>query len=508
MKRLLFVISISLPFPAAGEAGDEKLVMAHYMTDMVPRTRGKLIRWIDPELADPRGSTAALGGIHQAVPMASLHLENADLEKAVDFEIRAARQLGIDGFQFYYPLVDNTPSLAKSYNVIIAKFIELSDTRYAGFRISLCLAHPATAKPTTEKQKIALWSPPIRKLLSSTGKSPAWLKNDSGALLFYLWVGDALADGIRGLAHTPAEIQKIGQAYERLSSAIGTPIEYIYQVRRPELDPPYIDAIVKTFPAVWGWTASEENLEFWDYLAKRCRQEGCLYTQSVYPDYYTSKVYRRGKNDHAILPTAQALEIGVGGIERHYRVTNLAQTQLQLLRRAVRHDVRIINYVSWNDFPEGHHLAPEESHNFGPSLLLRHFKRRWKSGKEQVERDEAIVFFKKHRHDAKPKHPVALRIKSRNRNLAAEDRIELVTLLTSPAMCYLNDKALGRVDKGLRVHSIPSEPGPVRVRVVRDGKQVISFKTPREISEAPLRTDRLTYSYSSAFDREYGKLFD
>ena len=66
MKRLLFVISISLPFPAAGEAGDEKLVMAHYMTDMVPRTRGKLIRWIDPELADPRGSTAALGGIHQA----------------------------------------------------------------------------------------------------------------------------------------------------------------------------------------------------------------------------------------------------------------------------------------------------------------------------------------------------------------------------------------------------------------------------------------------------------
>ena len=343
MKRLLFVISISLAFPVAAEGGDEKLVMAHYMTDMVPRTRGKLSRWIDPELADPRGSTAALGGLHQAVPMASLHLENADLEKAVDFEIRAARQLGIDGFQFYYPLVDNTPSLAKSYNAIIAKFIELSDTRYAGFRISLCLAHPATARPTTEKQKIALWGPPFRKLLSSTGKSPAWLKNDSGALLFYLWVGDALADGIRGLAHTPAEIQKTGQAYERLSSAIGTPIEYIYQVRRPELDPPYIDAIVKTFPAVWGWTASEENLEFWDYLAKRCRQEGCLYTQSVYPDYYTSKVYRRGKNDHAILPTAQALEIGAEGIERHYRVTNLAQTQLQLLRRAVRHDVRIIN---------------------------------------------------------------------------------------------------------------------------------------------------------------------
>ena len=508
MKRILFLVPLLLVLPAKGKSDDQKLVLAHYMTDMVPRTRGRLIRWIDPELADPRGSTAALGGLHQTVPMASLHLENADLEKAVDFEIRAARQLGVDGFQFYYPLVDITPTLAKDYNNIISTFIKLSDTRYRGFRISLSLSHPSTGRPTTEKQKIALWGPPIRNLLSATGKSPAWLRTDSGSLLFYLWVGDGLADGIRGLAHTPAEIKKVGLAYGRLAAAIGTPIEYVYQVRRPELDPPYIDAILDTFPAVWGWTASDENLEFWDYLARRCREKDCLYTQSVYPDYYTSKVYGRGKNNHEILPTAQALKIGPGGIERHYRVTNLAQTQLLLLRRAVRHNVRIINYVTWNDFPEGHHLAPEESHNFGPSLLLRHFKRRWKSGEEKVERDEAIVFFKKYRHDAKPKNPVALRIKSRNRDLAAEDRIELVTLLTAPAMCYLNNKSLGRVEKGLRVHSIPSEPGPVRVRVVRDGKQVIAFKTPRDISQAPLRTDRLTYSYSSAFDREYGKLFD
>ncbi|NQT14806.1 MAG: hypothetical protein HQ582_18780 [Planctomycetes bacterium] len=506
MRGLFCLILVPLMLPGTSEAEDEKLVLAHYMTDMVPRTDRPLNRWIDPELADPQGSTAALGGLNQAVPMASLYLKEADLTKAVDFEIRAARQLGVDGFQFYYPLVDNTPALAKTYNRIIGEFVRLSDARYPGFKVSLCLSHPHTREPTSEAERIKLWSPPIRSLLEETKDSPAWLRSRSGALLFYLWVGDSLAEGVKGRANTPDQIQKVGRAYQRLSRAIGAPIETIYQVRRPEIDPPYVDAIVKTFPAVWGWTASEEHPEFWDYLAKRCREEGCVYTQTVYPDYYTSKVYRKG-GDHTILSTDQALAAGLAGIERHYRVTNLAQTQIQLLKRAVDRDVAIINYVTWNDFPEGHHLAPEVNHNFGPAVLLGHFKREWKSGERIAERDEAVVFFKKSRHDVQPEYSVSLKIKSENQDLAGEDRIELVTLLTEPAECYLNDKSLGMVGRGLQVSSIPSEPGRVRVRVVRDGREVLRFETPEAITNTPLRTDRLTYSYSSTFDREFARLF-
>ena len=485
----------------------EKLVIAHYMTDMVPRTDRPLARWINPELADPQGSTAALGGIHQTIPMAALHLKNADLTQAVDFEIRAARQLGLNGFQFYYPLTDNTRLLTDAYNPIIREFIRLSDEHYPGFKISICLSHPFTGKPTSEAERIAKWSEPVKQLLADTSQSKAWLRTDDGALLLYLWVGDQLAEGVGNLAYNPDQMNRVGQAYRRFSKAVGTPIEYVYQVRRPEIDPPYLDAILKNFHAVWGWTASEENTEFWDYLAKRCKQAGVLYTQTVYPDYYTSKVYRRGKHDYNFLTTKQAIEVGAEGLERHYRVTDLAQTQIKLLKRAVKHDVPIINYATWNDYPEGHHLAPEMTHNFGPSLLLRHFKRQWKTGEQSVAQDEAIVFFKKHPHDARPQFPIALKIKSKDKNLAKEDRIELVTLLTEPAECFLNGRSLGTVPAGLRINSIPHEPGPVRVRVVRDEKQIISFKTPEPITNTPLRTDRLTYSYSSAFEREFQKLF-
>jgi len=501
-------LAVHLLFSGLVSAEDRKLVIAHYMTDMIPQTSLHLNRWIDPELADPNGSTAALGGLSQTVPMASLHLKDADLTTAVDFEIRAARQMGVDGFQFLYPLVDNTPKLACRYNQIIREFIRLSEKNHRGFKVSVCLAHPRTVKRTTEAERIALWSPPIQALVDPTYDSPAWLRTESGTLLFYLWVGDSMADGVKGLAQTPDQIRKVGEAYASLAEAIGTEIEFIYQVRRPQIDPPYIDAIVRTFPAVWGWTASEENPQFWDYLVKRCREEGCTYTQTVYPDYYTSKVYPRGENGHRILSTVDALQAGTSGIERHYRVTNLSETQIGLLQRAVRHDVSIINYVTWNDFPEGHHLAPEVNHNFGPALLLRHFKRQWQSKTPAVERDAAMVFFKKHPAGARPQFSVSLKVKSENKDLAGEDRIELVTLLKSSARCFLNGKDLGMAQPGLQIHSIPIKPGKVHVRVVRAGKRIIDFETPEAISNAPLRTDRLTYSYSSEFDREFQRLFE
>jgi hypothetical protein len=249
LLRITFLLSAFL-FADSVVAQTQKLVIAHYMTDMVPRTEYPLTRWIDPELADPNGSTAAIGGINQTIPMATVHLKEADLTKAVDFEIRAARQLGVDGFQFYYPLGDNTRALTDFYNEVIGQFLRLSETRYRGFKVSLCLTHPGSQRATTETERISLWSQPIRSLVSKTKDSPAWLRSDSGSLLFYLWVGDPLADGVDHLAGTPAQIRKVGQAYQRLAEAVGTPIDYVYQVRRPIIDRPYVDSIVETFPAV------------------------------------------------------------------------------------------------------------------------------------------------------------------------------------------------------------------------------------------------------------------
>ena len=188
-------------------------------------------------------------------------------------------------------------------------------------------------------------------------------------------------------------------------------------------------------------------------------------------------------------------------------MTNLTETQIKLLQQAIRRDASIINYATWNDFPEGHHLAPEASHNFGPSLLLRYLKRRWQSKTPVVDHESAIVFFKKYPAEARPQFSVSLKVVSENQDLVGEDRIELVTFLKSSARCFLNGRDLGMFDPGMQISSIPTEPGKVHVRVIRDGEPVIEFETPQAITDKPLRTDRLTFSYSSEFQREFQKLF-
>ena len=505
---LSLLLALSLLWPCDCCFGQApRRVMAHYMTDMVPQSDRPLIRWLDPELTDPNGSTSSVGGMHLTLPMTSIHLRKAGLREAVEFEIRAAKQMGVDGFQFYYPLTDNVGLLKRRYNEIITAFHEACHQHHPEFRLTICLAHPRSEHARTEKARIELWSDPIRELVSQTKSSKCWLRGPEGNLQIYLWVGDGLADNVRPFPQTPAEIVRVAKAYHRLADEIREPIDFVYHVRRTEKDERFVDQILESFPAVWGWTDSDENVEFWDYLARRCKETGTRYEQTVYSDFCTSKLYRLNDQGYEILSAEEAVQRGVNQVERHYRVTHLAKTEVALLRKAIERNASNINYVSWNDFPEGHHLAAEQNHNFGPSLILRHFKGVWRTSVSGVDRDVAIAFFKKHPSDVEPKFKIHLKLESSSSDLGSEDKIQLVTMLQQPANCRINDHSLGLVPAGFQINSIPLEPGPVRVRVTRSGHDIISFVTPAKITNQPHRTDRLTYSFSSEYEDEFNRLF-
>ena len=198
----------------------------------------------------------------------------------------------------------------------------------------------------------------------------------------------------------------------------------------------------------------------------------------------------------------------MNGVERHYQVCKLSYVFRKLLERAIKVDAAMINLVTWNDYAEGHHLAPEINHNFGFALLLRYYRNRWQGRQDNNRREEAIVFFKKYRHDVKPQ-PYAFRVRAKKAagEESDEDAIEVVTILNRSANLTINGKSMGRVDAGLQVRRIPSEPGRVRVQISREGKAVIDFTTPEAITNKPYRTDRFTYAYSSEFGRIFRELF-
>ena len=484
-----------------------KLVLAHYMTKMVPGTSGERV-WASPELHDPNGSTAALGGMYLTLPMWSVLKPDLSLEDAADFEIRCARQMGVDGFQFYYPFF-KSPEPLRDYNRIVRAFLHAAETRYPGFKITLCLSLGGQFSELKEPQRLEIWGTALKELLDETASSPAWLRTRAGSLLFYHWATDGFADGVPELATTPEHVAKIAAAFERLATRCGQPIAWVFHVRRTEHDAAYTDAILQHFPAVWGWVEVDDDPAFWDRFAKRCTEKGVAYTQTVYPEYFTSKVYALGDKTYRLLPAAEALKLGTQGIERHYRQTDLAKGQARLLQAAIDRNAQIINYATWNDWPEGQHLAPEANHNFGPSLLLRLFAAKWR-GQPPPLNDVAAVFFKKHPSTSAPAHPIAVQVKSRRNDPAAEDEVQLVTQLSAPARCAFNESDTGIIAAGFQITALPlPKDGPMRIRLFRekDATALIDFTTPIGITRSPARIDRLTYSYSSNFVEEFRALF-
>ncbi len=498
---------LSRPFVAG------KLVIAHFMTAMIP-ARGAETGWIDPARYDPRGVTAALGGQSQVVPVPSLiHGNGMSLEAAALLEMRTAKTLGVDGFNFFFPLGPGE-RFRKRYADIVLAFFRVAREHKLDFKLTLCLCNPS-ATNMTETEKVRILGRHLGRIARATRESPNWLRTPDGRIIIYTWVPDGIIDELGGkhwdIRKRPDLVRKVAEAYEAVAWRAGVDAAFLYHLRFPD-DARHVEAVLDYFPAVAGWCVNAGDEAAWGRVAKRCRERGRAFVQEVYADYYTSKLYRRGKGYDLIFSVDEMLRLGREGVVRHAHVLDLSRNFRRRLELAVELDAPVINLTTWNDYPEGHHLAPEINHNFGFSLLLRHYKAKWRSrpraGKPGGPREAAIAFFKKYPHAVRPRpHDIEVDIRKRNAPSSAEDAIEVVTILDSRARLTVNDRLPVTVAAGLVETRVPMEPGPVRVRVTRGAEVVAAFTTPEWITRKPYRTDRLTFSYSSEHDSVYRELY-
>jgi hypothetical protein len=116
--------------------------------------------------------------------------------------------------------------------------------------------------------------------------------------------------------------------------------------------------------------------------------------RSAFPDFYTSKLLKKGTWD-MFHYADEAAKAGIRKTERKYIVTGLSYNFRKQLEFSVEQDVPLINIITWNDYPEGHHLAPEINHNDGFSILLNHYKDQWKKDPEvNGDKDVLVAFYK------------------------------------------------------------------------------------------------------------------
>lgn len=477
----------------------KKLVIAHCMTNIIRYKDHPYEDVGNPDYYPRTGNiTAPLGGMVQVKPMVNDLMANATLDQAVEFEMRAALRSGIDGFQFYYVLG------ATKWDDIIKAYFRVAAEKHIDFKFTFCISHP---NGSTEALKVAEFARRINGIMDEVGhNNPHWLRTPDGRLIVYQWLGDGLADIPADKKGLPNQFY-VARAYKKLADAVHERFACVYTINT-QISKPELDNILDYFPAVWIWTLPYGPDYLGNMVAEECKVRQRTFTGSVFSDFYTSKLQKPGTWD-MYRSAAEATAAGIGNVERKYITTGLSYNFRKLFEFGIKQNVPIINVITWNDYPEGHHLAPEINHNEGFSILLNYYKSKWKKRPSPYAgRDVAVVFFKKYKHDIIPT-PYNIPVKSfQQETIPAEweDSIEVVTLLKAKGRLTVNGQSV-TVGTGLVSTKFKMQTGPVSVSVSRGGITTIKFTTPEGITDHPYRTDRLTYTYSSEFDRFYKNLY-
>jgi hypothetical protein len=478
---------------------NQKLVIAHCMTNIIRYKGHEFEDSGNPAYYAPTGNiTAPLGGLTQVKPMADSLMADKTLDESVEFEMRAALRSGIDGFQFYYILGN------PKWDDIIKAYFRVADKKHINFKFTFCISHP---NGSSEALKVAEFAQRINGIMAAVGHdNPHWLRTPDGRLIIYQWIGEGLADIPADKKGLPDEFY-VARAYKRLANAVHERFACIFTVNT-EITKEKLDSYLDYFPAVWIWTLPYGKNYIGNMIAEECRKRNRTFTGSVFADFYTSKLLKKGTWD-MYHQANEAVIAGISNVERKYVTTGLSYNFRKLFEFGMQHDAPIMNVITWNDYPEGHHMAPEINHNEGFSILLNYYKNKWKGlPSPYADRDVAIVFFKKYNHSIKPS-PYNIPVKSfQEETIPAswEDSTEVVTILKNKAKLTVNGQSVIAA-AGLVSTKFKSRPGPVEVSVTDGGKTTVHFTTPEGITDHPYRTDRLTYTYSSEFARFYNNLF-
>jgi hypothetical protein len=503
-KLLLFVVNLlcsgvaaqsfqkndaELSLPISGK----KMVIAHCMTNIIRFKGHKFEDSCDPEYYAATGNiTASIGGLTQVWPMEDSFLKDASLDTAVAFEMHAAIASGIDGFQFYYPLH------TENWDKIIEAYFRVADKEHLNFFFTFCISHPTGG---TEETRIASYANRINDIFNEVGKNNAhWLRTPDGRLIVYQWTGDGLADipkDLNGLS----EAAYVARAYTRLADAVHEKFACIFLINE-QITTSKLNDYLDYFPACWIWTLPYVKNYIGEMVAATCKIRHRTFTGSTFCDFYTSKLLERGTWN--IYSAEEAARAGLEKSERKYIATGLSYNFRKLFDFGIQQDVPIMNIITWNDYPEGHHLAPEINHNEGFSILLNYYKSVWKKlPSPYINKDVAVVFYKKYKLNDIPQ-PFHFKVVEIEKGVDAkmEDSIEVVALLRRPAMLAVNGKSTYAKAGFSNLH-FTSEPGPVHVTLSRGGFQIIDFTAPEKITDHPYRTDQLTYSYSSEYINFY-----
>ncbi len=480
----------------------EKRIIAHHMTKNNPYY---FKRWYDLSRYGPEKPPRQQHPIY-----AYYHKNSRSLEEYIKWEIKAAKKMGLDGFEMFYPHNSSTLHTDMvNYDELIMAYLRVIEENDLDFKITLGLSHPK--EHGSIDQLAEEISGRVQKYFDAVPHAKAWLKTPDGR---FLWHSFGLESIFRYL-DMPFYTENVETSYALVAELINNieekldiEIAFVYHLRpvvtmkrhanRLNIDPKTyyrqnIHAIYDHFASISGFAdiVYDESVAYWQEIKKISEERDKSYFQSIFLDF------ARGDDVIRYLPSKGSWHVQ------------------KLFEQAIDWDCDVIRLITWSDYPEGHHLQPGVNHNFGFGVLLNYYKNIWKGQPEKNDEDMGIVFTKKYDYRLTPSKHVSkvtyfehiIPGEIYDSYLSQERNMNIVTLLTAPGTLYVNGSHVGMVSDGISSEYVPIEPGPVEIRVVRGNDTVVDFTTEEWLTDKPVRTDKITYSFSSEFKEYYHDIF-
>jgi len=537
----LFLGLLAAGLSAASEPGklalpiaSERLVIAHFMAASVPHLGGTQN---DAKFFLPDGPFAQIGGISTVlswnawpVPrfpgMREDFLDRKKVESIdayVEWELRTARPLGVDGFHFYMafgkPKVPAPAELSPT-DLSIVRYFTVADAKKIDLKLTLCPSDVSGYATTEEVVEVV--GERLRRILQATANSPHWLRTPDGRLLLYTWGTDGFAPEAKGITDAREKAKKVARAWDLIEARLGVPIAVIYhggkRSYRPWRETPdaeyqaSLDAILDVFPAV---------NDFFDYptpgreadirrVAQTCKNRGRAYVKGVMPEMNCAKL--RSTRTGAV----EMHKIGEPP-ENYGRMiigAGLSSNLTWCWKQAIAAEAPMVSFGTWNDYEEGHHLAPEVNHNFGFGLMNAWHRAHWR-GEAPERAERLVVLHKRHALGAKARFDLfppyyaswALSRADWEKSLLTDEAVDLVAFAAAPGELRYRGKKVAEIPAGFTSTQVPMSPGEVRASLVRGGKTVAEVVSPEWITAEPYRYDRMTIVWESDHDALWRRIF-
>jgi hypothetical protein len=563
---MLLVWALKIEFVSAQDwlpPEHQKMFIANYMSMFTPGNFH-----LKTDHYRPDGYYKNLGGVCLDLPFLSYLIPQPKTEKGysddnpdsqfgdykqlisddfVDYEMRAAKLTGIDGFHFWYP----TPPQNKRgemgnerVNYAIEKFFEIAEKENLDFALTLQIGKASPDGKTTE-EKVKITADHLQKIWPKIKDSKKWLKTKDGQYVFFTYETSSFVEGDGknkrdSLRNYKKLIPEEKRALDMLAEALGIKVFYFYlpssfasfettfrkdNLSSDELKGKYKDyilTVLENFPGITGWNEIQvgPRKEVWDEVVSLAKSKNKPVVPALYPQKCESRVWFTSEDGKK--QKIQNMQGGDGKLSastgfRHYIPGGLSFNLRQGIESAIQDQASLISVTTWNDFGEGHNIAPSLNNNFGYSLFFDYYKELWRTGAIHPKVDEAVVLFKKYPLDGKVGSIFAEQIHrpdwiidedSWNKLREKDKKIEIVTFLTADGELWVNGKDRGQIHEGMSLSYVDQEIGQVLVEIKRDHKTVLKLEPSEWITDSPYRTDPMTFLWSSREDAYFKKLLD